>query len=188
MNESQQHIYVLLTDTGTLFTKLIRMFTKAPMNHASIALDPELKEVYSFGRKNRRNPLIGGFVKEDMSSNLFDRATCALYHCTVSKGTYERIRQHMWEMERNEHRYKYNLLGLFGVLLNKRIQRKNAYFCTQFVAAVLEENGVPVSSKPSALVTPADIERAQALRQVYRGTLEEYMSEQWTGLAHSEPA
>lgn len=182
------HIYVLLTDTGTLFTRLIRMFTKAPMNHASIALDRELKEVFSFGRKNLRNPLVGGFVREDMTSELFGRATCALYYCSVDKKTYDRIRKHIEEFERNEHQYKYNLLGLFGVLLNKRIVRKNAYFCTQFVASVLEENGVLVSSKPSDLVTPADIERAKALSQVYRGSLQSYMTKHWTTSAHSESA
>ncbi|CAH1200463.1 hypothetical protein PAECIP111893_01387 [Paenibacillus plantiphilus] len=182
------HIYVLLTDTGTLFTRLIRMFTKAPLNHASIALDRELKEVYSFGRKNQRNPLIGGFVREDMTSEMFDRATCALYYCSVSKKTYDKIRMHIEEIERNEHRYKYNLLGLFGVLINKRIVRKNAYFCTQFVASILEENGVLVSSKPSDLVTPSDIEQAKALNQVYRGSLQGYMAGQWPPVAHSEPA
>jgi hypothetical protein len=173
VNDSQQ-IYVLLTDTGTLFTRLIKMFTKAPYNHASLALDRELEKVYSFGRKNHRNPFSGGFVKEDLTSEMFDRATCALYCCTVNSETYEQIRKQIQEFENNEQRYKYNLIGLFGVLFNKRINRKYAYFCTQFVAAVLEENGILLSSKPSALVTPVDIEQTQALRQLYRGNLNQY--------------
>lgn len=37
-----------------------------PLNHVSIALDRELTEVYSFGRKQPDNPFIGGFVKEDI--------------------------------------------------------------------------------------------------------------------------
>lgn len=59
-------IYVLLTDTGTLFTKIIRCFTNAPYNHVSIVLDEELNEIYSFGRKNLRNPFFGGFIREDV--------------------------------------------------------------------------------------------------------------------------
>lgn len=46
-----KEIYVLLTDTGTVLTKIIRSFTKDPLNHASIAFDQDLNEVYSFGRK-----------------------------------------------------------------------------------------------------------------------------------------
>lgn len=35
---SNQKIYILLTDTGTLFTRLIKLYTKKPYNHASISL------------------------------------------------------------------------------------------------------------------------------------------------------
>lgn len=176
MNDST-FIYILLTDTGTLFTRLIKLFTRAPMNHASLALDRELEEVYSFGRKNQRNPLSCGFVKEDMTSTLFGRATCALFSCEVNRDTYEKIRLRIQEFQENEQRYKYNLIGLFGVLVNKSINRKYAYFCTQFVATVLEDNGIQLSSKSSALVTPGDIERAQALRPLYQGSLNQYMNE-----------
>ena len=90
MNETRR-IYVMLTDTGTLFTNMIKMVTKAPMNHASIALDPELREVYSFGRKDPANPWAGGFIKEDVNGPLFKRATCAMYSVTVSVRTFERM-------------------------------------------------------------------------------------------------
>lgn len=42
-------IYLLLSDTGTVLTKLIKTYTKMPYNHASIAFDSKLREVYSFG-------------------------------------------------------------------------------------------------------------------------------------------
>lgn len=168
------NIYILLTDTGTWFTRLIKVFTRAEMNHASIALDPDLAEVYSFGRKRPRNPFIGGFVKEDMASDLFEGASCAVYGYTVDKETYERIRRRIQEFERNKQRYSYNLLGLFGVLLRTRIPRKDAYFCTQFVASVLMENGVAICSKPPELTTPTDFERAPALKRLYSGSLRQY--------------
>ena len=38
----EKKIYILLTDTGTLFTRLIKIFTKKPYNHASISFDAEL--------------------------------------------------------------------------------------------------------------------------------------------------
>lgn len=174
MKDSRQ-IYVLLTDTGTLFTRLIRVFTRASLNHASIAFDQELKEVYSFGRKKPNNPLIGGFVKEDLSGELFNSAACAVYCCTVSDETYEQIRKHIQEIEKNEHQYKYNFIGLFGVLFKIRIRRKYAYFCSQFVATILQDNGVMVSSKLPMFVSPKDLEQAPVLHEVYRGCLQQYL-------------
>jgi hypothetical protein len=50
-------IYIVLTGTGTAFSGFIRWFTKADLNHASIAFDSELREVYSFGRKKMYNPV-----------------------------------------------------------------------------------------------------------------------------------
>lgn len=48
---ANKDIYIVLTGTGTAFSGLIKWFTKAELNHASIAFDHELREVYSFGRK-----------------------------------------------------------------------------------------------------------------------------------------
>lgn len=48
---TEQDIWIVLTGTGTWFSRMIQYFTKAPLNHASIAFDSELCEVYSFGRK-----------------------------------------------------------------------------------------------------------------------------------------
>ena len=61
---TENKVYILLTDTGSLLTKLIKLYTKKPYNHASISFDFELSEVYSFGRKKVENPFHGGFVKE----------------------------------------------------------------------------------------------------------------------------
>lgn len=48
---ANRDIYIVLTGTGTAFSGIIKWFTKAELNHASIAFDSELREVYSFGRK-----------------------------------------------------------------------------------------------------------------------------------------
>ena len=55
-------IYIILTETGSLLSRAIQVYTQKNFNHVSIAFDPELKEMYSFGRKYENNPLIGGFV------------------------------------------------------------------------------------------------------------------------------
>lgn len=87
-NNSKSSIYVLLSDTGTLFTTLIKSFTSAPYNHASLALDTDLNDLFSFGRKYPTNPWAAGFVEEDVYEGTFRQfpsTRCALLRLQVSK-------------------------------------------------------------------------------------------------------
>ena len=77
-------IYIVLTDTGTLLSKAIGMYTRKDLNHASIAFDKQLTEMYSFGRKQRHNPFIGGFVKENAADGIFRTCDCAIFSCEVT--------------------------------------------------------------------------------------------------------
>ena len=123
----EKKIYILLTDTGTLFTKLIKLYTKKPYNHASLSFDSKLSEVYSFGRKTARNPFIGGFVKEDVNKGLFKEANCAVYALTVNEVQMKKMNRYIKEIEAQKGQYHYNLLGLLGFLLNKPIKEKKHF-------------------------------------------------------------
>ncbi|GGG04680.1 hypothetical protein [Paenibacillus abyssi] len=170
----EKKIYILLSDTGTLFTRMIRLYTKAPLNHASIAFDPQLSEVYSFGRKSPGNPFIGGFVKEDLRGELFKDALCAVYSCSVSESNYRKIHACVKKFEQESHRYKYNLLGVIGIMLNIKVNRENAFFCSEFVATVFEQSGASLVPKCASLTTPADLEQSEALELLFRGALREF--------------
>jgi len=172
MAREYHSIYVLLTDTGTVFTRTIRLFTGVQWNHASIAFDRSLRDTYSFGRRLAWNPLSGGFVKEDLTGPLFRSATCALLRCPVTKPQYDCIRRTVLAMEQEAERYKYNLIGLFALPLNVAIEREHAFFCTEFVASVLGRNGVPLCAKQASFVTPRDILQAPVLEPVYEGPLQ----------------
>lgn len=170
----EKKIYLLLTDTGTIFTRMIKLYTKKPYNHASISFDPLLNDVYSFGRKNINNPFIGGFIKEDMESDLFKYADCAIYCCTVSEEKWNRVKDYIMQMEKQKNQYKYNLLGLFGVIFNRHIERENAFFCSQFVATVLTESIITDFSKPLSLVTPHDLSEIATFNIIFKGKLADY--------------
>ena len=111
---TETKIYILLTDKGTLFTKLIKLYTKKPYNHASISFDSELSEVYSFGRKTARNPFIGGFVKEDVDKGLFKEANCVVYALKVNEVQLQKMNCYIKEIEAQKGEYRYNLFGLLG--------------------------------------------------------------------------
>lgn len=172
-----QKVYVLLTDTGTMFTKIIKCFTSAPYNHASLALDLELNEVYSFGRKRAHNPLIAGFVKEDVYEGTFrhfPNTTCVLLQLKIPTRTYEdllrMIEYYKWEYQL----YRYNLLGVLGALFKLDVAPKKAYFCSQFVAETLRNLGLSLWERPSTLVAPHDFLLHPAFELIYEGKLYDY--------------
>jgi hypothetical protein len=173
---TEKKVYILLTDTGTLFTKLIKLYTKKPYNHASISFDLELSEVYSFGRKTARNPFIGGFVKEDVKKGLFKQANCAIYLLIVNEVQMQRMNHYIKEIEAQKGEYRYNLLGLWGFILNKPIKRKKAFFCSQFVATLLKECNIIDFGKSPSLVAPNDLQKVFKFQFVYEGELKGYLN------------
>ncbi|EWG11028.1 hypothetical protein [Cytobacillus firmus] len=171
---SNQKIYILLTDTGTLFTRLIKLYTKKPYNHASISLDPELKEVYSFGRKTAKNPFIGGFVQENIRGEHFSSSRCTVISCSVTEEQHNKLKAFINKIESEKQHYGYNLLGLFAIMFNKPLSRDNAFFCSQFVATVLQKCQIVHFTKPPALVIPHEFLEMEDFHVDFQGNLKDY--------------
>lgn len=172
-----QSVFILLTNTGTLFTKVIQGYTRAPYNHASISFNRELSELYSFGRKNPNNPLNGGFVKEDLQTGTFSKypnTTCVIYELRVTERDVAKMKRVLQAFIRKNHKYFYNILGVLGIALKEPIEFSNSYFCSQFVAEILQRSGVRLWDKLPALVTPDDFRQCDRLQLIYEGKLNEY--------------
>ena len=56
-----KNIYIILTQSGTIISRIIKIFTHDKVNHASICIDEDFTKFYSFGRLIINNPLIGRF-------------------------------------------------------------------------------------------------------------------------------
>ncbi|WP_206109997.1 hypothetical protein [Paenibacillus albicereus] len=169
-------LYILLTDTGTLFTRLIKTYTGAPYNHASLALDPCLRQMFSFGRKDLAHPLAAGFVREEAERMCreYPRTTCALLRLDVTEQQYQRACGVIRSFEQTEDRYGYNLFGLLGFVLNLRFEPKDRYFCSQFVAHALERSGIALFDQSPALTAPHQFLEHSELEIVYEGPLSAY--------------
>ncbi|WP_191090618.1 hypothetical protein [Niallia endozanthoxylica] len=170
----ERKVYLVLTDTGTFFTRMIKFYTKQPFNHASLSFDPHLSELYSFGRKRPRNPFSGGFVRESIHKGLLKRAKCAIYCCTITESQYLKMNQFIRLIESQKDLYRYNLLGLFAIALNKEINREYRFFCSQFVSTVLKEAHVIELPKHPSHVTPHDLQQIPLFHLVYQGDFEDY--------------
>ena len=180
----EKTIYIVLTDTGTLLSKAIGMYTRKDLNHASIAFDEQLSEMYSFGRKQRHNPFVGGFVKESASDGIFEHADCAIFSYKVTTEEYMKMRNKIRQIEQTKELYRYNFIGLFAVAVNKDLQRKHAFFCSQFVATIVNESGIQMFTVPPNLVQPHHFTQLTCLKPVYEGELQSYLrivrgAEEW---------
>ena len=177
--QAEREIFIMLSQTKTYFARLIKLYTKEPYAHASIAFDEDLEEMYSFARLRPRNPFVTGFVEEDITSGVFGECietTCSVYSLKVTQEQYDRLKVEVETFKKNRQKYAYNFLGIVGVMIHKPINSTNRYFCSQFVAHILEKSGIILFNKSSALVRPFDIRICPKLKKVYQGKLVNYRS------------
>jgi len=177
IGQKRARLYILLTNTGSVPTKIIGLYTRAPFNHVSIGFDIKLDRLYSFGRKRMRNPLLGGFVRENTTEGIyayFRNTYCSIYELDVDLETYKRLKLVIKSFEKDKDKYRYNFIGLLGVIVNRPLKRKHSYFCSEFVATVLVESGVHFFEKHPSLVTPDDFRKIEGIQHIYTGPLNEY--------------
>ena len=62
------------------------------------------------------------------------------------------------------------------MLFKKPIKRKNAFFCSQFVASVLKESNVIDFEKDLSLVEPSDLPYSANFQLIFEGRLKDYQN------------
>lgn len=175
--QMEKQIYILLSHSGSILSKLINIYTRKSYTHVSLGLDKDLDELYSFGRLRPYNPVLGGFIKEDILNgtyNRFPNTKCALYILTVTEEQYERLGLEIERFKKDQERYKYNILGLVGIMINRPVNREYSYFCSQFVSEVLSNSGINIIQKTPSLTCPVDFLECKELEIIYEGQLNQY--------------
>ena len=130
--EKAYSVYIVLSKTQTLPSNVIKMWTKEPYAHTSLALDIELNEMYSFARKRLKNPFDCGFISEDITSGVFGRdleTTCRIGRLRVTKQQFHKIQMILEKFKREKAVYHYNYLGILGVMCHWSVERRYNYFC-----------------------------------------------------------
>ena len=179
LSSSKREIFVLLTYPPTLVAKVIGFYTRRHYTHASIALDSELSQLYSFGRKRIHFPLFAGFIHEDPAGGVFaltKDVSCKVFKVEVSDIQYQLVCDTIQGFIQETGKYRYNFLGLLGVILNRKIPVKDRYFCSEFVAKVLSDSGIRLLKKHPEFVRPDDFLDTDGLEEVYTGTLNTYLN------------
>lgn len=167
-------IYIILTYTGTILSKIVKIYTRKEYSHVSISLNSDLTKMYSFGRINPYNPFSGGFVHEEIDKGTFKRfkkTKTKIYSLEIDEDKYNRLESIIENIQKRKNLYKFNIIGLLAIALNVKIKRERHFYCAEFVKYVLEQSNV--LTLPD-IVKPEDFEKVQGLLEVYKGVLKEY--------------
>ncbi len=167
-------IYVLISRSGSIPSRLIYLATRDPYTHSSLSFSDSLEVMYSFARKYSASPIPAGLVTERLDGDFFVRNAympCALYGIDVSDEVYSRAKEICKKMLSRADEYHYNFLGICTCNFNIAYEREKHYFCSQFVAKVLSESGAVKFSKPLSLIHPYDFPHQKGFKLIFEGKL-----------------
>lgn len=171
MMEPTRKIFIMLSRFPGRTSHIIHALTGFYYTHASIGLEEDLDTFYSF--------LTRGFVVEKISRYVRpDRAPfpCQVYVLEVPETVYETVKRLLMLFQDNKPTLRYARLGVALSLLRIPYKRKHHYFCSQFVAELLEYCQVMRLKKNSALYHPGDFRHVPGMRLYFQGNMRDMMT------------
>lgn len=172
-------IYILLTKSTTICSKVVHLATKSEYTHAAISLDKNFDKLYTFSRKYKRLLLPAGFVVESAYDGIMgdsDDMNCAVYELQISNHAYKKLVRLFRHMDYHKDKYRYSILGLVFNYFNKSYERKGYYFCSQFVHHALTHSGAIEKESESSLVRPMDFRELPEVKEIFKGNIRELRS------------
>ena len=177
---ADQHLYLVITRTGTKFSRAIAFFTGKQYTHASIASDILLNDMYSFCRDRKEMPLPANFNREDINTEVFGACKtipCEVYRIPVTDEQMERYKDVIRHFIQNRETYTYDIGALLPMALHIPYKLRNRFVCSVWVGFVLGKSGVQHNiNKDPSLVEPEDLRWISGAELVFRGDLKKYRS------------
>jgi hypothetical protein len=173
----EKKIYLILTQTSSNLSRIIKLFTRAKYNHMSLSFTPSLEPMYSFGRRQPYNPFWGGYVKEAPRKGTFGRfpkTIAAVLELSVEESVYQAMLDKVEAMYRCRERYGYDFIGLCLSAFHIDYRRSNKYYCSSFAAEVLRECRVPGFETIQKRAEPSHFLTYPNAKLIYQGLLKEY--------------
>ncbi len=176
---AENKIYIVISQTGTILSRLLKLITKAEYNHVSIGLTKDLQYMYSFGRKNPYNPFWGGFVLESKNFGTFKRFSntkIQVISVGINPQRYQELNNRLKYMLLNNNEFRYNYLGLYLAIFKINFKRKNRFYCSEFIKEILLEYDIDgkESIENIDIPKPIDFLKIPNTDTVYIGKLKDY--------------
>lgn len=173
-------LYILLTRTSTILSRIVHLITADDYTHVSLAFNESLRPLYSSSRKNGRTLFPAGPCKERLNKGYWKshrNVPCAVYKLEVSEEVYEMAKKEVDKIMVKSHEYHFNIIGLILCRLNIAYNRERNYFCSQFVSEILSRSKALELPKESSLMRPSDYMQLPELVCCFKGRLNEFQRE-----------
>lgn len=169
-------IYIMLTRSETVLSRLVFLVTKDAYTHASISFDHKLTTFYSSSRKNGRTIFPAGPCRESLNWGYYrrhDQIPCIVYELPVSAEAYESAKQEVAAIMEKASRYHFNVIGLLLCRMGIPFHRKRFFFCSQFVSEILQRSHALELPKDTSLMRPIDYTHLPELLCRFKGNIHE---------------
>lgn len=173
-----KYIYILISQTHTGFADKVRKWGKVTYNHAAIALDEKMTELYAFARPKHSAVMLGRLVRESAFRYSLGKHSCVnsmIFRIPVTAEQYEWIRDTIHRI-RNNKAYIYNLFSVLSTPVTGGFFTYRAFSCIEFVMFLLQGVGYSVD-KPLYRYRPDDLIGLLSDSVYYQGNLLEYMDD-----------
>ena len=138
------YVYFVLTCAPTGIGKLIRLVTRYPFSHVSIALSDHPNKFYSFARYYQCAPFYAGFTEESAMRYKGHSVPVRVYRVPISDLQMSNVCNILQNPDLDRKKYIYNLFSAINVPLQRRILISQAYTCAEFALQIMNLCGLPV--------------------------------------------
>lgn len=149
--EKKYTISILLTKYEDFTSKLVYYLTGRGYTHASIGLDESQDVYYSFNSK--------GFRRECPMKHKEKIKDSICYKLDVTKEEHEKVVELINAFQENRFEWRYSTLGVILCVLQIPHKRAKHYFCSQFVAEVLQKAKIAELKMNASLYHPNNLEK-----------------------------
>ena len=181
-----KNIYIILSQSGTEISKMLRAITKEQYNHSSICITDTFNEFYSFSRKKLNNPLIGGFVIENAFKHVFGKfktVPCMILKLEITDEQYVTLEKILKDFIKNKDKLSYAFVTLALADTKYSLVTDTKFFCSQFVAKLLNDIDIKTPKAPEHM-HPMDFTLVKNVEKIYEGDLKEFCSNTNLRLTH----
>lgn len=183
-----QKIYIIISQTHTGFARAVRKVGKVRYNHASIALDKDLEETFSYARPKHRAVLLARLVKENVyryTMGKYSDVPVVIFCLEVTDGQYEWIKNKIYQIY-NDGEYLYNFYSVLSNLITGGFATYKTFSCIEFVMYLLQGIGYK-TEKPLYSYRPDDLVELFADSVYFEGNLLDYKTDSKTDLGYYDP-
>ena len=166
MSTSCKKVYILMVRYPGPMADWMVKHTGFDYTHVTIGLEEDLNTFYSFFKK-------GFFIEKITRYRKPGREPfpCILFEVDVSKKEYRRVKKMLLANAARKKFLRYTNRSLVTCFLGIPWKIPDHYFCSEFVAEVIQKTGIAWLPKHCALVLPHDIYKLPELKLIFTGNV-----------------